>query len=94
MFCGETLLRGLSSTIEIWLKLCPCYLADRLDWVRKDFIVTRSSSHFSKHESQVYFTLVPTMWGGGVYIHHKKYILITLNLRISIGSFLYILFLH
>ena len=40
------------------------------DWVTE--LNWRSSSHFSKHESQVYSALVPTMWRGSIYTRRRN----------------------
>lgn len=53
IFHEETLLRGLFSTTELWLKLSPCFSSGILEWVRKGFVVMRSSNHFSKQLSSL-----------------------------------------
>lgn len=87
-FMGETFFKGLSSTTEIWLKLCIHYWGE----FRKVFVVMRSPRHFSKHNPQVYSSLCPTIcW---VYPYHKiKHTFTLCSSRISTGTFLQLLFL-
>ena len=86
IFCEETLLRGLFSTNDIWLKLCPHHLGGMLEWVTKVFILTTSSGHFSTPHSQVYSALGPTiLW---VYLYPKmKCVLIPFSSKVSIFFF-------
>lgn len=65
MFHREKLLRRLSSTTEIWLKLCSHYWSG----FRKVYVVMRCVRHFSKYNSQVCSALGPTIFG--VYPHHQ-----------------------